>query len=218
MHLFLDTADIEMVKTIPSVCVQGITTNPTHLSKVPQSPLSVIAQLHEQVPHATIHVEITETDPEKAYLQAQKIRALGPHIVVKVPCIVSFFPLIAQLVKEQIPVNVTLVFSVTQALLMAQLGVTYVSPFVGRLYDHKEDGIAILQSIVDAFVCYGYKTWVLAASLRTYEHVLQAVRAGADIITIPPVLFSSLATHPLTESGVQQFAQDWQKKNNEGCC
>lgn len=216
MLIFLDTANVQAIEECLALrIVDGITTNPTLLAKTNGKPLDIIKQILTVFPHGIINVEITESDPQKAYAQALKIRELGNNVVVKIPAHKSYLPLIARLVQEKIPVNTTLVFSVAQAALMGKLNVQYISPFVGRLYDNGVDGIETLKTIINCFTLYGFSTKVLAASLRNIEQINAAVALGVDIITISPSLLQQMCSHQLTDQGIQQFTTDWHGKDDE---
>lgn len=213
MRIFLDSAHVQSIQEcVLSGLVDGITTNPTSFAKESDAPLATIAAIQKILPQGIINVEITENSAELAYQQAVKIRNIGHNIVVKIPCYLPFFPLIKRLVQEKIPVNITLVFSVAQAVLMGKMGVAFISPFVGRLYDNGVDGIATLSAMIAAYKQYQFSTAILAASLRTTEQIDQALALGVDIITVSPTLFKAMAAHSLTEQGIAQFNTDWHAK------
>ena len=212
MKLFLDTADIQLIKNwAPTRLVDGVTTNPTHLSNAGGDPVEVVQKICALLPDGDISVEVTQKDPEAVYQQAKKIAALADNIVVKIPCHSDYYPVIAQLVKDDIRLNITLVFSVSQALCMAKLGVDYISPFIGRLDDIGQDGIGVLADICTMVAQYGFESQVLAASLRTVKKVEEAILVGADALTVPAAVLHEMATHTLTDAGIKQFAADWKK-------
>ncbi|RTL04330.1 fructose-6-phosphate aldolase [Candidatus Dependentiae bacterium] len=211
MLIFLDTIDLKAIeKFVQLGIVDGITTNPSLFLHATQAPIKIIKEIIHMFPHGIINVEITEQDHDKAYIQAVKIRELGNNVVVKIPAHDMYLPLIAQLIKKQIPINITLVFSVSQAVLMGKMGVQYISPFVGRLYDNGFDGIEILKNIIQSFALYGFSTKVLAASLRTIDQVNKAIELGVASVTLAPSLLEEICCNQLTEQGIQKFAQDWQ--------
>lgn len=211
MKLFLDTADVAVIKQWAALgIVDGVTTNPTHLSKT-DDPKKTIQQIFMILPHGEISVEVTEEDPNKMYEQAKKIAALHKQVLVKIPCHVSYYPIIKKLVDEGISINVTLVFSVIQAMMMSKLGVTYISPFVGRWDDIDVDGIALLQEMCEIRDTYGFETQVLAASLRTVRQLHDAIIAGSDAATVPANVLEKALQHPLTDKGIELFTADWKK-------
>lgn len=210
MKLFLDTASVDAVKKWQKTgLVDGITTNPTLLSKEGDNPKKVIQTLCDLLPNGEISVEVTEKGPEAVYKQAQRIAALAPNVVVKVPCHVDYYSVVDRLVQDDIAVNVTLVFSLPQAMFMAKLGATYVSPFIGRLDDSGADGVAIVKDIHQSFMCHMIDTEILAASIRSVEHVNQVMKMGVDVVTVPVALMEQLTMHPLTEKGIERFNADW---------
>lgn len=212
MKIFLDTASIEHITQLKSTgLIDGVTTNPTHLSKEGKNPRDVVLAICDILPHGEISVEITEKNPDAVYKQAKEIAALASNILVKVPCHKDYYGVIHQLVKDGIPLNITLVFSLVQAVFMAKLGVRYVSPFVGRLEDTKEDGIGLIYAIRHAFNHYHFETGILSASIRNSNHVRDVILAGTDAITIPITLLPDLMQHPLTDKGMELFDADWRK-------
>lgn len=216
MLIFLDTIDLKAIEKFVALgVIDGITTNPSLFLHANQAPLNIIKEIIHLFPNGIINVEITEQKYDKAYVQALKIRELGDNLVVKIPCHEIYLPLISQLIKAQVPVNITLIFSVAQAVLMGKMGVNYISPFVGRLYDNGFDGIKILEKIIEAFAYYGFSTKVLAASLRTIDQVNNAIALGVDSVTLSPVLLQEVSCNQLTEQGIQKFAKDWQFKNQD---
>ncbi len=210
MKLFLDTAH---VASIEEACltglIDGVTTNPTHLSKEGNSPKEVIKAICTLLPEGDISVEVTQTEPEAVYEQAHAIAKIASNVIVKVPCCKLYYPIIRRLVNDDIPVNVTLVFSALQGLMMCKLGVRYISPFVGRLDDIDVDGIAVIHELRGLIDQYGFDTEILAASLRSVRHVHDVAMAGADVATIPMEVFKKMMEHPLTDRGMELFARDW---------
>jgi transaldolase len=212
MKFFIDTADVSFIEQYVSTgLIDGVTTNPSNLSKQVANPGLHIEQLCALLPQGMISVEVTEEDPEEVYTQAHAIASMHENILVKIPCHLKYYRIIKQLVEDGIPLNITLVFSVIQATAMAKLGVTVVSPFVGRLEEINEDGIKLIEDIVDIYNYHVFDTLVLAASLRNKEQATKAIIAGADIITVTPELFVEMLQHPLTEKGMQKFKEDWSK-------
>lgn len=212
MKLFLDTAQIQDIKKwVTSGLVDGVTTNPTHLSKVGLGPLEVIKQICDALPDGDISVEVTEKTPDAVYLQAKKIAELSENIVVKIPCHKKYFEIIKKLVKEDVKLNITLVFSALQGFMVAKLGVAYVSPFIGRLEDVGEDGIQLVHDLRLIFDQYNFSTEILAASIRSIDHFHYALLAGADVITMKSEILEKACYHMLTESGMKKFDEDWKK-------
>lgn len=212
MKLFLDTANIEQIqKQLTTGLVDGITTNPSNLSKEGTDPKKIITQICQAVPQGDVSVEITEHQPDAVYKQAKLIAALAKNVVVKIPCTQIYYPVIKKLVDEGVAVNITLVFSLAQGLMMSKLGVRYISPFVGRWDDIGVDGADLLFELRDMIDEYGYKTEILAASLRTVQHFHAAIQAGADVATLPVELFEKSMNHTLSTQGIEKFNADWQK-------
>lgn len=214
MKIFLDTANTELIeKWAQTGLIDGVTTNPTHLSKERKNPIDQILAICDILPSGSISVEVVETTPENVYLQARKIASLCDNIVVKIPCHPSYYSIIKQLVNEGVPLNITLVFSLTQGLMMAKLGVHYISPFIGRLDDNNGNGIELVKQLRHMLDWYGFDTQLLAASIRDTDHFEQVIIAGADIATVPVAVFEKSLNHPLTDKGMAQFLEDWKKLN-----
>lgn len=211
MKFFLDTANLEaLTKAKKTGLINGVTTNPTHLSREGEG-THLVKQIATLLPDCDISVEVTEKSPEAVYNQAKEIAQLAPNIVVKIPCSKDYVPVIHTLVQEGIPLNITLLFSVVQGLCMAKLQVKYISPFVGRLDDIDADGIQLIRDLREVLDTYDYKTELLAASLRSIPHIRDSALAGADIATLPVKLFEKMLDHPLTDKGIKLFDEDWQK-------
>jgi len=212
MKLFLDTASLEFINHWKNTgLIDGVTTNPTHLSKEGSNPREVVLAICDALPNGEISVEITEKEPEAVYNQAKKIANLSSNIIVKVPCHKKYYGIIHRLVQEGVLLNITLVFTLMQAVAMAKLGVRYVSPFIGRLDDNGEDGLGLIYDMRQVFDRYGFKTGILSASIRSIAHVQGALMAGTDAITIPMNLFPTLFDHPSTDRGMELFDADWAK-------
>ena len=212
MKLFLDTAHVDDILRVKKTgLLDGITTNPTHLSKESKNTTALVKEIATLMYPHDVSVEVTENNPETAYRQAYEISSLAPNIVVKIPCHTSYLTIINRLAQEGIPLNITLLFSAAQGLCMAKLGVKYISPFVGRLEDTDSDGIGLLKDLKNILCAYDFKTQILAASLRSVSHVHQAALSGADVATIPVKIFDQLLEHPLTDAGMHLFAKDWKK-------
>jgi transaldolase len=209
MRLFLDTANIEEIKTINRWGVlKGVTTNPTLVAKTREDAERVWQEILAEVP-GDVSLETTETEADAMYKQGVELSRFGENAVVKVPMTPDGLQAGRRLVDEGIRVNVTLVFSPAQAILAAEIGAYIVSPFIGRIDDAAADGMHALRQICDIYSTQGYTTQVLAASLRHPMHVVDAALAGADIATMPYDVFEKLVRHPLTDLGLQRFAADW---------
>ncbi len=212
MKIFLDTADYETIKKwFETGLVQGVTTNPSHLFHAGGNPVEQVKKICDLLAPYDVSVEVTEKEPKAVYLQAKKIAELAPNVVVKIPCALEYYPVIYKLVKEQIPLNITLVFSVMQALMMAKLEVKYISPFVGRLNDIDSDGLAVVQQSCAMIKQYNFTAQILAASLRTVKDLHEVVMAGADVATVPVKILELATEHPLTAKGMAIFNEDWLK-------
>ncbi len=212
MKLFLDTADLAAIKKwADSGLIDGVTTNPSHLSTAGGDPRTNVLAICKMLPRGEISVEVTEENPEAVYAQAKKIAALADNVIVKIPCHRTLYPVIARLASEGIALNITLVFTLVQGLLMSKLGVRYISPFVGRWDDIDADGTTVLYELRDMLDRYGYETGVLAASLRNVRHMHLAIEAGADAATVPIDVLEKVTEHVLTDRGIEKFNADWKK-------
>lgn len=210
MKIFLDTANLEGIKKwAVTGLIDGVTTNPTHLSKEGRNPKDQILAICAVLPEGEISVEVTEQDPDVVYKQAKDIAALAENVVVKIPCHYQYYQVIGKLVEEEVPLNITLVFTLVQGLMMSKLGVRYISPFVGRWDDIDVDGVALLPELREMVDEYGFDTGILAASLRGVRHVHDAILAGADAATVPLPVFEKMIEHPLTDQGIKMFSADW---------
>jgi transaldolase len=214
MKLFLDTAHLDSIKKwLDTGLIDGITTNPSNLSKEKGNPLETVKEICRLLPHGHISVEITQEDPKEVYKQAQQISKIAPNVWVKIPCYAPYYSIIKKLVDEKVNINITLVFSTLQSLMMAKLGVYYISPFIGRLDDVDADGAATLEEMRHLYDLYGFQTKILAASIRSVHDFHQAVTIGADAVTMPLEVFEKAIVHPLTDQGIEKFKKDWQKLN-----
>ncbi len=211
MKFFLDTANIEDIKKYAQWgIVDGVTTNPSLVAKEGVDFKTRIQEIAKIV-DGPISAEVTEASADEMIAEGKEIARWHTNIFVKVPMTPAGLETVKALSKEGIETNVTLVFSVAQAVMAAKAGASFVSPFVGRVDDIAYDGIALIKDIVDVFQKYNFTTEVLSASIRHGKHVIDSMKVGADIATIPPHLFDSLVSHPLTTSGLASFAADWKK-------
>lgn len=210
MHIFLDTANIEEITNgIKMGVVDGVTTNPSLAAREKfESYQGLVQRICSLVP-GDVSAEVVEETVETMVNQARDIATWAPNVVVKIPATAAGLEATSILKQEGIRVNMTLCFSVNQAILAARAGAVYVSPFVGRLDDIGQDGMALIQEIVKIFKYYEYETRVLAASIRHSQHVLQAARAGAHIVTMPYKVLTQMTNHPLTDTGIERFLSDW---------
>lgn len=212
MKIFLDTANVANIeKWAATGLIDGITTNPSHLSKEKTDPKKIILEICKLLPEGHISVEVTQQEPDAVYKQAKQIAALAENIWVKIPCHPQYFPVIKKLVEEEVKINITLVFTLLQCLMMCKLGVYYISPFIGRLDDIEADGMAFIPHVRDMIDFYGFETKLLVASIRSVQNFHDAIIAGADAITVPVDVFEKSLNHPLTDQGILKFNQDWQK-------
>jgi transaldolase len=211
MQFFLDTANLdELRRGAAWGVVDGVTTNPSLIAREGKPIAEQIAAICEIV-NGPVSAEVVATDFENMTREGRELAALHPNVVVKLPLIRDGIRACRTLSAEGIRVNVTLCFTTAQALLAAKAGATYVSPFVGRLDDLGLEGMDLIRSIVHVFGNYGYRTQVLAASLRSPLHVVQAAEAGSHVGTLPFKVLDQLFNHPLTDRGLEQFLKDYRQ-------
>lgn len=211
MKLFLDTANVEHIREINSWGIlSGVTTNPTLVSREGRCMRDCLEEIVSIV-DGPVSAEVLSLDTEGMIREARELASIDPKINVKIPVTPAGLAAVKALSAEGIKTNVTLVFSVNQALLAAAAGATFISPFVGRLDDIGNDGMALVRDIVAVFRNYGIGTQVIAASIRHPMHVVQAAMAGADIATVPYEVMVQMVKHPLTEAGIERFLKDYEK-------
>lgn len=209
MKVFLDTADIAEIRQAAATgLLDGITTNPSLVAKTKRTFADILRDITALV-NGPISAEVISTNPAGMVREGHTLARIHSNIVVKLPMTRTAMPVVRQLADEGIPTNVTLVFSVNQAMLAAKAGASYVSPFVGRLDDIGEDGMMLVSDIIHVYHNYGVQTKVLAASIRHPQHVKQALELGADAATMPLAVFEQLFGHPLTDAGLKKFLHDW---------
>ncbi|PKP11805.1 MAG: fructose-6-phosphate aldolase [Bacteroidetes bacterium HGW-Bacteroidetes-4] len=217
MKFFLDTANLAQIKEAQELgIIDGVTTNPSLMAKEGiKGEANILKHYVDicEIVDGDVSAEVISTDYEGMIAEGEKLAALHPQIVVKVPVIKEGIKAIKYLSKKGIRTNCTLVFTTGQALLAAKAGATYVSPFVGRLDDISHDGMELIGQIVDMFNYYGMGTQVLAASIRNTMHIIKCIELGADIATCPLEPILGLLKHPLTESGLKKFLEDYHKLN-----
>jgi transaldolase len=209
MKIFLDTANRELIKKwLPTGLVDGVTTNPSLLIKEGQNTKKVLLEICKMV-KGDVSIEVVEKEPDKIYKQALEINKIAKNVVVKIPFKFEYLPVIEKLVKEGVKINVTLIFSLIQATLVAKLGVKYISPFIGRWDDIDSDGVELLEKLMIMKHNYDFESEILAASIRHPIHLHHAILMGVDIATIPPTLLDKVMNHPLTKEGIEKFDADW---------
>lgn len=207
MKLFIDTANIEHIRIASKWgCIKGVTTNPSLIAKEGRNLLDVIKEIVTLI-DGPISAEVQEASVEAMVAEGQSLAKLHKNIVIKIPMTMDGIAAVSQLSKLSIKTNVTLVFSVPQALLACEAGATYISPFMGRVDDMGDSGVELIEKIMTTITNYGYETEVIAASIRNLAHVEQAALAGADIATIPFAVLQSMVNHPLTAAGLQIFRE-----------
>jgi transaldolase len=212
MRIFLDTANIEQIEWgVKLGVVSGVTTNPTLVAKEGQQDYKMVVKRICAIVPGPVSAEVVVEGVRAMLEQAKEIASWAENVVVKIPATAEGLEVTSALAKEQIKVNMTLVFSVNQALLASLAGATYVSPFVGRLDDIGSDGMALVKDIMDIFRAYNLTTKVIAASIRHPQHCLAAAKAGAHIATVPYNVLTQMIKHPLTDIGIERFFSDWRR-------
>jgi len=211
MKLFVDTSNVKEIEALASLGIlDGVTTNPTLMAKESGDPRKILKEICRIV-QGPVSAEVVETTADGMVREGRELALIDEHIVVKVPFGKDGLRALRTLTADGIKVNVTLIFSATQALLAAKVGAAYVSPFIGRLDDIATDGMRLIEEIVEIFDNYDFATEVLVASVRHPVHVVQAARIGGDICTCPAAVLESMFKHPLTDLGLERFLKDWEK-------
>ena len=213
MKIFLDCSDVDLIKqSFATGLIDGVTTNPSLMLKNGHNPLEVIKEISDIFPfHASISAEVVGETVEDMLAMADTYLELGANITIKVPCTRTGLKACKDLSEDDVPVNVTLVFSANQAILASKAGAKYVSPFIGRLNDQYWDGIGTVEEISDVFTTHNRETEILAASIRDPIQVAKCFRVGADICTLPWDIFNKMYDHCLTDAGMEKFDSDWKK-------
>jgi|TARA_B100002019_G_scaffold141628_1_gene122025 transaldolase len=211
MKIFLDCSDPELIASAYETgLIDGVTTNPSLMLKAGEDPKHVIKEISAIFPwNASVSAEVVGDTAEEMLDMAEDYLEIGPNITVKVPCTVEGLKACRELSNDDVQVNVTLVFSSAQAILASKAGATYVSPFVGRVFDQHWNGIHLIEEIADVFATHNTKTQVLAASIREPAQVSDCFRVGADVCTLPLPIFYKLYKHILTDKGLELFDRDW---------
>ncbi|MBK5926639.1 fructose-6-phosphate aldolase [Rhodobaculum claviforme] len=211
MKFFVDTADTAAIAELNDLgMVDGVTTNPSLILKSGRDILEVTREICGIV-SGPVSAEVVALEADAMIAEGRKLAAIAPNIAVKLPLTWDGLKACKVLSSEGFMVNVTLCFSVNQALLAAKAGASLISPFIGRLDDINIDGMELIQDIRTVYDNYDFTTEILAASIRTVNHVAEAARIGADVMTAPPEVIRKLAAHPLTDQGLQTFLKDWEK-------
>lgn len=212
MKFFIDTADVEAIRALMDTgLVDGVTTNPSLIAKSGRDFKEVIAEICALV-QGPVSAEVTAVEAGKMIEQGKHLAEIAENVAVKVPLTMEGLKACNALSSSGLMVNVTLCFSATQALLAAKAGATFISPFIGRLDDIGQDGMALIEEIREIYDNYeDLETEILAASVRTVGHVRDSALAGADVATLPPKILHDLAAHPLTDKGLEAFLADWEK-------
>jgi transaldolase len=211
MKIFVDSADLDEIRELASWgVIDGVTTNPTLIAKSGRSFKEIIEEIFEIV-DGPISLEAISLDAKSIVKEARELAKIHKNVIVKIPMTAEGLKAIKILSKEGIKTNATLIFSANQALLAAKAGATYVSPFIGRLDDIGQEGMQIIEEIVDIFRNYNFNTQVIVASIRHPIHVVQAAKLGADVATIPPSVIRKMVKHSLTDIGIKRFLDDWKK-------
>ncbi|MFN3641675.1 MAG: fructose-6-phosphate aldolase [Gemmobacter sp.] len=211
MKFFVDTADVAAIRELADLgMVDGVTTNPSLILKSGRDIIEVTREICG-ITSGPVSAEVVATEAEAMIAEGRRLAAIAPNIAVKLPLTWDGLKACKALTGEGSMVNVTLCFSVNQALVAAKAGATFVSPFIGRLDDINIDGMELIDDIRTVYDNYDFKTQILAASIRSVNHVAEAARIGADVITAPPAIIKALAAHPLTDRGLEAFLADWKK-------
>lgn len=212
MRIFLDTANIDQIRQAAKLgIISGVTTNPTLVSKEATADYETVVKTICSIVSGSVSAEVLAEDTEGMIAEARIKASWAPNVTIKIPATAAGLEAISTLSKENIEINMTLCFSLNQALLGALAGATYVSPFVGRLDDIGHDGMQLVKDIVEVYKHYNLKTQVIAASIRHTLHCVAAAKAGAHIATIPYNVLMQMINHPLTDVGVSRFLADWRR-------
>lgn len=216
MRFFIDTANLEEIRRAKAYgLIDGVTTNPSLLAREKEDWRTLAQKICAEV-EGPVSLEVVGLTAAEMVREARELVQFGPNVVVKIPMTMEGLAAVRELTGMGIDTNVTLVFSPLQALLAAKAGATYVSPFVGRVDDVGGEGMALVEQIVTIFTNYGFSTQTLVASVRSPMHILQSALLGADVATIPFNVLEKLASHPLTDKGLDAFLADWKKTPGAG--
>lgn len=217
MKIFLDTSDVNIIrKHCETGLIDGVTTNPTLMMQAGRDPLVVIKEISSLfTADGSVSAEVVADHSNDMIIQSEQYHSINENVTIKVPCTYEGLKACKELSDRNIKVNVTLIFSLSQSILAAKAGATYISPFVGRCEDNNIDGIELISSIKKVFKLNNISTTnILAASIRSIDHINDSFKAGADIVTLPPKIFEEMYRHNLTDQGLAQFDKDWKKLNS----
>jgi len=215
MKIFLDTANISAIKMYNDMgLVDGITTNPSLMAKEGGDPQKVMEEI-VRIIKGDVSLEVLSLETDGMLEEGRRLRKYGNNVIVKCPLTPDGLKACKILTSENIPVNITLCFSVNQAILAAKAGAKYVSPFIGRLDDNGQDGMNLIKEIRQVFDNYKFSTQILVTSVRHPMHVVEAAKIGADVVTLPPDILGKMLKHPLTDIGLKNFLSDWEKLKKE---
>ena len=211
MKFFVDTGNLSDITRLTALgIIDGVTTNPSLMAKEKGDPAEIIRSICQTV-QGPVSAEVLAIDADEMIAEGKRLAAIDPHVVVKVPFTPAGVRATKALSAAGHRVNVTLIFSATQALIAAKVGAAYVSPFIGRLDDISTDGMGLIRQIVEIYRNYDFRTEILVASVRHPMHIVEAARLGADVCTCPPAVLDACFKHPLTDIGLEKFLSDWKK-------
>ena len=211
MELFIDTAEIEEIKSLNITgLIDGVTTNPSLIAKSGRNIVETIAEICSEV-SGPVSAEVTATDFDTMIKEGRKLSAIAENVAIKVPLTFDGLRACKVFSEDGIMVNVTLCFSAAQAILAAKSGASFISPFIGRLDDIGSDGMSLISEITEIYEIHGFETKVLAASIRSVQDIINVAKLCADVATIPPKFLKAMYNHPLTDKGLADFLSDWKK-------
>ena len=215
MKFFVDSADIEEITKLKNLgLADGVTTNPSLILKAGRNFQSIAKDICELI-EGPVSLEVSSSSIDQMRAEAEKLRVISKNVVVKLPMTWNGLKVCRDLANSGIKVNMTLCFTANQAILAAKAGAEFVSPFVGRLDDTKIDGVGLIKEIRTIYDNYSFRTKILAASIRSLEHIKNCAIAGAEAVTAPPAILRELVSHPLTDKGLEIFLSDWEKSNQK---
>ena len=215
MKFFVDSANIEEITKLKNLgLADGVTTNPSLILKAGRDFQSIAKDICELI-EGPVSLEVSSSSIDQMRAEADKLRVISENVVVKLPMTWNGLKVCRDLANSGIKVNMTLCFTANQAILAAKAGAEFVSPFVGRLDDTKIDGVGLIKEIRTIYDNYSFRTKILAASIRSLEHIKNCAIAGAEAVTAPPVILRELVNHPLTDKGLEIFLSDWEKSNQK---
>ena len=215
MKFFVDSANIEEISELKNLgLADGVTTNPSLILKAGRNFQSIAKDICELI-EGPVSLEVSSSSIDQMRAEAEKLRVISENVVVKLPMTWNGLKVCRDLANSGIKVNMTLCFTANQAILAAKAGAEFVSPFVGRLDDTKIDGVGLIKEIRTIYDNYSFRTKILAASIRSLEHIKNCAIAGAEAVTAPPAILRELVSHPLTDKGLEIFLSDWEKSNQK---